>query len=329
MISSKREFLDEIRALIRSGEPVSAIDQLVSFLNGVDRDLFNESILLSSRLLDIQRRERRGVISDSEAEVKRNRIGLASLQLLDEVERQLSRKELPFATTPVEFDAPDNNTLEKIIGVSNLQSIAWLQRGLEAAKSVCRVVTPNGLGTGFLVEGGKVFTNHHVIPDVRTAAESRLEFNYEEDSSNVIQPIYSYELNSKSLVANEELDFALVEIESNSEALPISDWGYLKPDIAAIPGKGEHVTIIQHPNGGLKQIAVTANQIVNVFEHRLQYTTDTLPGSSGSPVFNDHWHVIALHHAGGNLITNNRGNRMFANEGILIRDIIREVGIAT
>jgi len=52
------------------------------------------------------------------------------------------------------------------------------------------------------------------------------------------------------------------------------------------------------------RIAITANQVVNVFEHRLQYTTDTLPGSSGSPVFNDAWEVIALHHAGGNMISN-------------------------
>ena len=30
----------------------------------------------------------------------------------------------------------------------------------------------------------------------------------------------------------------------------------------------------------------------------LQYTTDTLPGSSGSPAFNKDWEVVALHHSG-------------------------------
>jgi V8-like Glu-specific endopeptidase len=44
----------------------------------------------------------------------------------------------------------------------------------------------------------------------------------------------------------------------------------------------------------------------------------TIPGSSGSPVFNDAWKVIAIHHAGGELISNERGDRMFANEGILV-----------
>jgi V8-like Glu-specific endopeptidase len=92
------------------------------------------------------------------------------------------------------------------------------------------------------------------------------------------------------------------------------------------PRPGEHVNIIQHPEGGPKQIALTANQVVNVFEYRLQYTTDTLPGSSGSPVFTDAWKVVALHQAGGNLLTNQRGDRMFANEGILMSYIMRALG---
>jgi V8-like Glu-specific endopeptidase len=65
--------------------------------------------------------------------------------------------------------------------------------------------------------------------------------------------------------------------------------------------------------------------VVNLFEHRLQYTTDTLPGSSGSPVFNDAWKVVALHHAGGNLVTNPRGDRMFANQGILMAKILERL----
>lgn len=30
----------------------------------------------------------------------------------------------------------------------------------------------------------------------------------------------------------------------------------------------------------------------------LHYRTDTAPGSSGAPVFNDQWQVVALHRAG-------------------------------
>ena len=39
-------------------------------------------------------------------------------------------------------------------------------------------------------------------------------------------------------------------------------------------------------------------------------------------MFNDDWQVIAIHRAGGNLVKNKRGDRIFANEGVLMRDII-------
>jgi V8-like Glu-specific endopeptidase len=42
-----------------------------------------------------------------------------------------------------------------------------------------------------------------------------------------------------------------------------------------------------------------ANAVVLVGEGRVQYLTDTLPGSSGSPVFDADWNVVALHHSGG------------------------------
>jgi V8-like Glu-specific endopeptidase len=54
--------------------------------------------------------------------------------------------------------------------------------------------------------------------------------------------------------------------------------------------------------------------------------TDTMPGSSGSPVFADDWSVVAIHHAGGNLQKNSRGDRMFANEGVLFSFIAQYEG---
>ena len=58
------------------------------------------------------------------------------------------------------------------------------------------------------------------------------------------------------------------------------------------------MSIIQHPSGERKQLAVRENQIVDVLDNFLHYKTDTSPGSSGSPVFNDQWEIVALHHSG-------------------------------
>lgn len=84
------------------------------------------------------------------------------------------------------------------------------------------------------------------------------------------------------------------------------------------------MSIIQHPNGGRKKIAVTANEIVNLFDHRVQYLTDTMPGASGAPVLDDAWAVVAVHRAGGNLLKNAHGERIFANEGVRMQKVLAD-----
>ncbi len=66
---------------------------------------------------------------------------------------------------------------------------------------------------------------------------------------------------------------------------------------------------------------------------RVHYLADTLPGSSGSPVLNRHWEVIALHHSGGahppikatlDLQKILKGHYKF-NEGIPMRAIMPQI----
>ena len=82
------------------------------------------------------------------------------------------------------------------------------------------------------------------------------------------------------------------------QALFVADWGGL-PLRERTVKKQEAINIIQHPGGGPKQIALYHNVVVYSDERVVQYLTDTLPGSSGSPCFNDAWEVVALHHSGG------------------------------
>jgi hypothetical protein len=61
---------------------------------------------------------------------------------------------------------------------------------------------------------------------------------------------------------------------------------------------GEYLTIIQHPSGERKQVVVRENKLLKFDGDVLWYATDTVGGSSGSPVFNRFWQVVALHHRG-------------------------------
>ena len=97
---------------------------------------------------------------------------------------------------------------------------------------------------------------------------------------------------------------------------PGSRWGHLQlPTGRVLLRTGTHVNIIQHPQGRRKEIAVQQNRIDRIFGDVVRYTTDTEPGSSGSPVFNNAWDLLAIHHAGGDrqpdgTWINNEGIRM-------------------
>ena len=62
--------------------------------------------------------------------------------------------------------------------------------------------------------------------------------------------------------------------------------------------KAEVLNVIHHPGGKRKRLTIRANRMVAEDELWLRYTSATEEGSSGAPVFNDQWEMVALHHGG-------------------------------
>ena len=58
--------------------------------------------------------------------------------------------------------------------------------------------------------------------------------------------------------------------------------------------------IVQHPEGAPMKLALETQAVIgmNANQTRVTYRTNTLAGSSGSPCFNQHLDLVALHHAG-------------------------------
>jgi endonuclease G len=321
-----------LRDYVADGEVGQALEELRNLLSAQHRlggstttfrEFEKEAILQLSRLKRAEKGRRRGVVDDQSSDRAIAQISSAVLDLLDDAERVLRNSDrLPVKQVPFDLPAREPALLEKVWGTNTLKSLSWLHEGLNRAKSVCRVVSPAGLGSGFVMGSSMLVTNNHVLDSAAQADAATVEFNFEEDESGRLCPVTSYRLDPTRFATNPELDCTVVKIAQANVAIGISAWGRLTGETAKLPQLGDHVTIIQHPNGGLKQIGLTANEVVNIFGSRLHYMTDTLPGSSGSPVFNDDWQVIAIHRAGGNLVKNQRGDRIFANEGVLMRDIL-------
>jgi endonuclease G, mitochondrial len=199
--------------------------------------------------------------------------------------------------------------IERLIGKNDLISLSFLSRGMRAAKAVARVEVDvrltgqaAGYGTGFLVAQRVLITNNHVLETSKVAASSRVRFEYEESVNNQLNPGIEFDLLPDELFFTDPvLDFTVVAVSANSVdgSRALSDFGWLPlyntPDRHL---KAERVNIVQHPGGEKKQLALRENKIIDRNVDFLLYETDTTPGSSGSPVFNDAWEVVALHHSG-------------------------------
>ncbi|PEX10773.1 endonuclease [Bacillus cereus] len=228
------------------------------------------------------------------------------------------------------IDPRDGLALERIIGENDLVPISYLEAGLNAAKPVCRIeVRDNigrvlGHGTGFLVSPSLLLTNNHVLENEDSALFSLAQFNYELDLNQKERDIKNFRLVPKRLfITDQKLDFTLVAIEEvSAEGTHLNDFGFLPlfPQKGKVL-KGEHVSIIQHPLGAPKAIALRENKITDIFDDYIHYETDSERGASGSPIFNDQWMVVGLHHAG--VPDPNNPNNFIANEGIRISSIVQ------
>ena len=244
----------------------------------------------------------------------------------------LERGHLPArAMVPDQRLAAPGTVLERIINTPDFVDIRYLEAGVAAARAVCRVRIRDragrvvGHGTGSLVSPRLLLTNHHVLEDAGVAALSAAEFNFQDGLDG--QPLQPQLLSLDPdvfFVADRERDFALVAVRASEDDL--AKLGF-NPLVEA-EGKaviGEFVTIIQHPRGEKKQVSLRENRIVDLPEAFMHYEADTEPGSSGSPVFNDQWEVVALHHA--SVPSPEHGEfGGFLNEGIRISRILRFLG---
>lgn len=214
---------------------------------------------------------------------------------------------------------------ESIIGRADLLPIRYLAIGLRRAACVGRVVRTDGvLGTGFVIAQNLLVTNHHVLPTPAVAASASVELNYEvgEDGQGP-QPLAVRLDPAAGFATSEDHDWAAVRIAGGASWPSVP----LPPSTTAV---GARLAIIQHPGGEPKQIALHDADVAFVNATRVQYFADTRAGSSGSPVFDIDWNLVAVHHSGGNLREPGTAKIVQRNEGIaatLVIDGIRAAGL--
>ncbi|MBV2359091.1 DNA/RNA non-specific endonuclease [Thalassococcus sp. CAU 1522] len=225
----------------------------------------------------------------------------------------------------------DDNAFERILGKSNLFPVNFLSRGARKAQSVAKVQLfvrgdiPIGSGSGFLVGPGLMLTNNHVLASRDAAARAKAIFNFQDDDKFQPLPTQTFDITSEIFFTSDRtaLDFTFVSVRMDNdrgESLePFGHFTLIEESGKAV--KGEPVSIIQHPRGDRKSIALRDSTIVGVKGDFIYYSTDTEPGSSGAPVLNDQWLPVALHHR--SVPHPEIEGRWIANRGIRISQIFR------
>ena len=220
--------------------------------------------------------------------------------------------------------------LERIINTPDFVDVRFLEAGERAARAVGRIDIRDdrgrlvGYGTGSLVSPRLLLTNHHVLPTRRRRRAAR--------SSSTTRTASTAGRCSRCCCRSTRTASSSPTSNSTSRssrsggATTLRAFGFNR--LIAAEGKaipGDFVTIVQHPRGEKKQVALRDNRVVDVFDFFLHYQADTEPGSSGSPVFNDQWEVVALHHAGVPAPEHTEFGG-WVNEGIRISRILRFIG---
>jgi V8-like Glu-specific endopeptidase len=179
---------------------------------------------------------------------------------------------------------------------SALLDVGFLASGLAAAAAVCKLIVfgSDGVerwGSGFLVAPDLVLSNHHVL----------FERDGDGPAVGVVEAIFRYEEGRPAVTiaglaptirGDRAFDWAAIRLA----APPPPGCEPMKLGTTRPVSVGDPTFIVQHPGGGPKQVGLYRNEIRYVDDRVVQYLTETRPGSSGSPVCNTRWEVIALHH---------------------------------
>lgn len=209
--------------------------------------------------------------------------------------------------------APMEQLQAMVLGNNGLIDIGDWKDGIDRAGSaVCRIqIVDNsdhdkkkGVGTGFLVADDVLMTNRHVyeiLIDKRVSAPT-IQFDFtgtfedgdgtgpEYELAAVVEGQQPAWLLGSSPV--DQLDYALIRLPTGLGRKPLA---------APAPYEfkaGDVYFIVQHPAGETMKIGGGTMIKSLATPPRVNYTTNTLGGSSGSPVFTTAWQPVALHRAG-------------------------------
>lgn len=248
-----------------------------------------------------------------------NQLRLRGRQEAEDFERaanSIGNSTLGVPKLPDPAQLPEVIRNEAIIGVDDMVDFRFLAGGVQVGSSVARLIVPRFetgvavqtaagapwtmVGTAWMIAPTLMLTNHHVIrarltgePEPSSsdftlqAGGAVAEFDFDQQGS-VVKSVAVTGVEANSIA----LDYAVLRLQA-SPARPALK--FYPQKVVFGPASYLPVNIIQHPRGLAKRVAFRNNLVTGADGESIRYFTDTDSGSSGSPVCDDNWRVVALH----------------------------------
>ena len=162
---------------------------------------------------------------------------------------------------------------------------------LDIGKSICKIITSNSLGTGFLIKLNRInkpfyclMTNEHVITQNLITKQEKIKIIYDNQHKN-----FEINLNKNERYIQDFLylgiDATIIEILFNAN---IPENYCLLPNLEEPLGyeifKDQKIYIFQFPKGGILSYSVGVIKEVNKYNNEMSHLASILAGSSGSPI---------------------------------------------
>ncbi|MFP5271219.1 trypsin-like peptidase domain-containing protein [Coleofasciculus sp.] len=159
-------------------------------------------------------------------------------------------------------------------------------KALAARSAVGRIESPKGtgIGTGVLIGKNLLLTCSHIFSKSQ-AKQAWVRFNYTSGSYCLDSDVFELELDTAT--RSSQLDYALVRVKGEPKQRTANL-------IDAILDSSQEIRLIHHPQGQYVVIS-GLGQIVQVGDDYIDHNISTDEGSSGAPIFNRDWQLVAIH----------------------------------
>jgi len=312
-------YLATVEAMIGNADTGAALEALNRLENDYQMGMRNDIALLSAKYKRGENEYRKGLLAAQDYQRINNQAAFALREMLKTIPQKIEQ------SAQVQGFSTKNDVKVNENSGNGVVKINWLEKGLQAAKAVCRIVDTNGtpVGTGFLIAGDYLMTTSHIIKSPEEAGKLRAECSLEFGLNKMWREVVQYEFVTSDMIGmpGQELGATRIKIKDRTDK-PLSTWGYLEVNQESIPAKGAALAIIHYPGGAVKTLT-GADKIAAIESPYLYYTAETAGGSGGAPVFDENWKVIALHL--GNKDMEIEGSMQRMKHGMLMQDIFQKI----